>query len=335
MWKSFISVLCAMFIMGAAVQNAQAAPTVIKIATGSASDSIVVKSLKAMGEAIEERSSGKFKVEIYDNLKLGSVGTCIQALQTGTLHIDVDATTQLAPFAPKLSIFDVPYLIENYDKDTVKVMQGETAKKILDEASTKRMLITNIFSVSSRFMETLKPVHNLEDAKSLKIRTTQSQLHVAIMKALGMAPIPMTSTEVVTSIQQGVIEGLDYNLVTAISWGYDTLAPFWAKFDHQICVLVACVNKKWWEKLPEQDRAFLSAVLDEFSLKNMEEELNYDEREMARLAKEGRPVFVPSPEEKARWVAATKDVHKKFSKDIPSDLVDTLRAEYTALSSAN
>lgn len=337
MWKSFLSILFAgIVIMGTAPQKAQAAnPTVIKIATAYASDSIPVRSLQAMGKVIEERSNGKYKVEIYDNFKLGSIGTCIQALQAGTLHMDMDATTQLESFAPKLSVFDVPYLVENYDKNLVSVMQGETAKKILDNASTKRMLITNVFSVSSRFMETIKPVHSLEDAKSLKMRTTQSQIHVAIMKALGMAPIPMTSSEVVTSIQQGVIEGVDFNLNTSITWKYENLAPYWAKFDHQLCVGVMCVNKKWWEKLPDEDRALIRAVIDEYSLKNMSEELEYDDREMARLEKEGTPVFVPAPEEKARWIEATKDVYKDFAKDIPEEFVNQIRAEYAALNSAN
>ena len=326
------SALCLGCLAAAWPAESMAAPIVIKAATAHPAGGITANGYTALAEAINTRSNGRFHMEVFDNAKLGSTATSIQALQAGSIQMNMDAASQLTAFAPALNIFDTPYLVPNYDEAAVKVMTGPTSRKILDSCSNKRMKFIGIFSVFPRFMETTRPIRSLEDAKGLKMRTTQSKMHVAIMQAFGMAPIPMTSSEVVTSLQQGVIEGVDYGLNPSIAIGYDSMAPYWSKWDHALIVSPICVNRKWWEnKLTEEDRTFLLDIITEFSTKNMLEEQNFDNDAMKRLAAEGKPVFVPSPEEKVRWIHAAQNVHQAFSKEFDPALVDAFRAEYDAL----
>lgn len=332
MKKLLFAAFCIGSLLAASPAESIAAPIVIKAATAHPAGGITAKGYAALAEAINTRSNGRFKMEVFDNAKLGSTATSIQALQAGTIQMNMDAASQLTAFAPALNIFDTPYLFPNYDEVAVKVLTGQTCQKILDACSNKRMKFIGIFSVFPRFMETTRPLRSLEDAKDLKMRTTQSKLHVATMQAFGMAPIPMTSSEVVTSLQQGVIEGVDYGLNPSIAIGYDTMAPYWSKWDHALIVSPICVNRNWWEKkLTEEDRAFLLNVITELSTKNMLEEQSFDNDAMARLASEGKPVFVPSAAEKARWIDAAKNVHLAFSKEFAPSLVDAFRTEYNAL----
>lgn len=336
MKKILLSALCLVSILFFGSSHALAAPMVIKAATAHPSGSISANLYIALGQAITERSNGRFKMEVFDNAKLGSVATSIQALQAGTVHMNMDATSQLTSFAPILNIYDTPYLIPNFDEAAVKVVNGETSKKILEQSSNKRMVFLGIFSCFPRYMETTRQLHSLEDAKGLKMRTTQSKMHVAIMQAFGMAPIPMTSSEVVTSLQQGVIEGVDYGLNPSIAIGYHSMAPYWSKWDHQLIISPICVNRKWWEtKLTEEDRQFLLETINEFSVKAMQEDLAYEKDTLAKLEAEGKPVFIPSAEEKARWVDASKNVHLEFAKEFDPALVDEFRAEYNAIANAN
>jgi TRAP-type C4-dicarboxylate transport system substrate-binding protein len=332
MRKILSTLLCLGCLTAIAPIDTLAAPIIIKAATAHTSGTIPDDGYRALAEAINTRSNGRFKMEIYDNAKLGSTATAMQALQAGTIQMNMDASSQMTSFAPTLNIFDTPYLMPNYDETALKVITGPTTKKILEACDNKRMKFLGIFSFFPRFMETTRPVHSLEDAKGLKFRTTQSKMHVEIMKSFGMAPIPMTSSEVVTSLQQKVIEGVDYALNPSIALGYDTIAPYWAKWDHAFLISPICVNRNWWEKkLTEEDRQFLMTVITEIATQSMRNEQQFDEGAMQKLAAEGKPVFVPSAEEKARWIDAAKDVHKQFSKEFDPALVDAFRAEYNSL----
>lgn len=333
MKKILLSALCfAGILMFGSSISAHAAPILIKASTTAPIGGITANGFHEFADAINERSNGRFKMEVYDNGKLGSSATVIQAMQVGTVQMVLDSTAQLTGFAPMLNFYDTPYLVPNFDEAAIKVMNGATTKKILEKASTKRLLFLNIMSAYPRYIETSRPVHSLEDAKGLKIRTTPSKMHLAIMNSFGMAPIPMTSSEVVTSLQQGVIEGVDYGLNPSIVMGFDTIVPYWSKFDHGFIVTPLSVNRKWWEeKLTEEDRQFILTLLDEFTDKIMHDELNGDKENLEMLEKKNTPVFIPSKEEKARWIEASKDVHKGFPKDFDPQLVDEFRAEYAAL----
>ncbi|MGN1038841.1 MAG: hypothetical protein ACI4P0_05550, partial [Mailhella sp.] len=60
-------------------------------------------------------------------------------------------------------------------------------------------------------------------------------------------------------------------------------------------------------------------------------EQGFDGNAMKRLEAEGKPVFVPSAEEKARWVEAVKNVHQDFKSEFDPALVDAIRTEYASL----
>jgi TRAP-type C4-dicarboxylate transport system substrate-binding protein len=90
--------------------------------------------------------------------------------------------------------------------------------------------------------------------KGKKMRCQESDVHLAMYKALGASPVQIAVTEVLSSLQTGVVDGFDNTplFTFAASWhqgikgGHYTLT----EAIYQPGIVVA--NKAWFDKLPEE-----------------------------------------------------------------------------------
>ena len=327
MVRSLIASLAAGFMLIAGAGVVEAAPIQIKVSTQSPLGNPPADILVEWGKALEEATGGRYVVDVMVAGKLGSAQTELQAVQQGTIQFCMTSTGNISAFMPILSIFDLPYFVERLDSNTEKIMASPAIMKILDQASTKRMKNLSVWGCTPRVFTLRKPVQKLEDFKGLKFRTTPSKMHIAIMDALGAAPVPMAWTECYTSCQQGVIEGLDPELPTAVVQHWEEVAPHWSMFDVMTNSMLMCVNVRWWNKLPDADRAIFEKTIKEYSAKCIRTQRETNERYVKELAEQGRPIFIPSQEELGRWKDATKDVYKQFP-DLPSDLIEGVRKTF-------
>ena len=277
-----------------------------------------------LADLVEERSKGKYKLNVIDNGKCGSVSAEMQALQSGTVHFMVESTGSCEPFFSALSVFDLPYTITNYESNLADILLGPVVTDILDSFGSKRVKILSVMGCGPRYLFTTKPVKKLEDVKGLKMRTTPSRLHMDIVKALGMAPTPLAWTELYTSLQQGVVEGCDPELPSGPAMSFRDVAPYWAKFDVSANVGLIFVNARWWGSLPQADRDMFMQTIHDAARSILTEQQSVDRDIIAAEEAAGRTVFIPSPEEKQRWIDATKDVYKEHS-NISEDAAQKLR----------
>lgn len=305
------------------------AATSMKIGNAFTSDSIITKAVHELCDTIEERTGGQYTMESYDDSKLGPVPAQVKLLNAGNLNFLVSSSGNLSGFLPKLDVLDMPG-ITKYHPDMASVLNGPTSMEIYKAASSKNLIVIGAFATSPRVFMLTRPVKTLEEAKGLKLRVTPSKIHLATMKKLNMAPVPLAWTECYTSLQQKVIEGVDPELAQGVTSSIISVAPYWSKFDIMPMTAVIIANRRWWDKLPEADRNTIRDIIIEIGNKNIRAMYDDDRRLMDELAAEGHPVFVPSEEERNRWTAAVKDVYKEFS-HVPGEWVEKLNSEYSNL----
>ena len=107
-----------------------AADVTLKLAHADAEGSIfLTKGRLHFQEKLEELSGGSMKVELYRNGTMGSLSEVAEAIQMGTIDIAPIVTTTLANFVPELNVFDLPFLMDDYEM-AYKVLDGEVGEKL-------------------------------------------------------------------------------------------------------------------------------------------------------------------------------------------------------------
>lgn len=283
------------------------------------------KGLHELQKLVAKYSDDRYEIRLLDNGKYGNTASEIQALQAGAIQFVVGSTGNYEPFFPALSVFDLPYMITDYESGLAAKLLGPVVTDFLQAASTKRVEILSVMGCGVRYIFTKKPVHTLEDVRGLKMRTTPSRLHMDIVSALGMTPTPMAWSELYTALQQGVVEGCDPELPSGVAMGFRAVTPYWAKFDTAGNVAVIFTNAQWWRKLPQEARDMFMKAIHETARNVLTAQQEADRKIIEEEKAQGREVYVPTPEEKARWIAATADIYKKLPQ-LSEDMVAKMRA---------
>ena len=115
--KLFKAMLCSVAALSLLLPaaHAQAAPTVVKIAltqpTGHPTTDLIRGQFK---KTIEEKTNGRFRIDVFDNYSFGNFEAVVQGLQFGMLQFAQESPSNLSIYDPKLMIFDLPYLMPEY-----------------------------------------------------------------------------------------------------------------------------------------------------------------------------------------------------------------------------
>lgn len=158
-------------------------------------------------ERVEERTNGAIQIEVYGDKVLGADRELLEQVQMGTLEMTVTTTSVLQNFIPEYATLDLPYLISGWDH-CYKFFESETYTNLLAEGADTGITTLSLAGRGFRHVTTNdRPIRTLEDIKGLKLRVIESSVYVDTFTAFGANPQAMSFGEVITSLQQGTIDG--------------------------------------------------------------------------------------------------------------------------------
>ena len=164
---------------------------------------------QALIPAMEKASGGKMKIEPHYQRSLCAEQKCGEQANQGLIALWTSSTANYGNFGPELAIFDLPFIFKSL----------EDAKRISDEWLAERQcklalenaghICLSVYS-SGGFRQlgnATKPVHEPDDMKGLKWRTTKSPVEFMLVKNWGATPTPYDWSQLYQGLQSGVVEG--------------------------------------------------------------------------------------------------------------------------------
>lgn len=311
---SLLSVLVALIFTFSTALTAHAAMT-IKLAHPNVPATPMGQAYELFKEDLEKRSNGFFKVQIFDSSKYGNFDAVVQGISMGVLQMGSDGIGNFSVFNDELMIFDMPYLFPSYEKCDL-VEDGPIGQELAKSLEKNGIIGLGYIDIGYKHIFSSRPVRTLEDAKDLKIRSTHSKAHIAVLQALGMNPTPIAWGEVYTTLQQGTVDGIDIDLNLGYFNKFHEITKYVTLTGTVYTPHLVLFSKRTWEKLtPEQQGWVMESfkVMQAFERKTNREN---EEKIIAKMKELGVEVIELTPEEKARWVEATKSVYDKFADQI-------------------
>ncbi len=265
-------------------------------------------------EVLDDKSGGKIKLEIYPNGQMGGNREMIESLQFGALDMALPALPALGGFTDKTKVFDLLYLF-NDREEAEKVLDGPVGQGMSKAVESAGLKIISWWSQGFREMTVNREIRSPEDLKGIKIRVMENPLHIEGWNTLGASAIPMAFSEVLTSLQQGVLDAQENPYQNIYNSGFHRVQKYIIETDHLYGPLPVVFSKVNWDKLtPEQQEIILEAV-EETKLwqREKQEEINNAIKE--EILSDGSNVIITlTPEQKGEF---RKKILPLYSKHAP------------------
>lgn len=208
--------------------------------------------LLKMEEQIEAGSEGKINVIIRPPGVMGEVEMVRETRKGERLQGAAVTTAAIAEGGniPVLSIVELPFLF-NTDAEADKVLDNVLWAPASDVLS-KRGFVLAVWSENGwrSFATKGKPIKTPDEVKDFKMRSQESDVHMAMYKALGGNAIQKPMTEVLTALQSNVIDGLDNTALYIQSAGLAEPIDYFTLTRHIYQPAAVVISKRWMDELP-------------------------------------------------------------------------------------
>jgi len=290
------------------------------------------EAMKVFKEEVENLSAGHITVDLYIAGQIYTQEAELAACREGTLDMAYFSGSWLAEFVPYLSMLGAVYTFSGYNHMT-KVLNGEIGKKIFEEVAQKtgvRPLAA--FYLGTRELnlaEKIGPVRKPEDMKGVKLRTPASPTWIALGKALGGSPTPMSFGEVYMGLKTGAIEGQDNPLPTDKNAKFYEVTKYIILTDHVADSVWPTINEKKWQSLSDIDKLVIRKALEK--AREFCDETNLKaEAGLLDFFREQGLIIIEDPDKEA-FAAYAKNSYLTESKDISKNWDMVLYEEIQAL----
>lgn len=248
-----------------------------------------------LAELLNEKSGGILEIVIYPASALGEDTKILELMQEGIVDIGFSIpVTKVANIISDLNVFSFPFLFVSaeHGKAFAESEKGVELLKSAEEHGLVGLGFTNFFP---RYpINRVKPITKVEDFKGLKFRTMGLPAALDTYRYLGANTVSIPFPELYTSLQLGVIDGVENDLLTILSQNYHevakylTLAPVWP------FATIFLVSKKTWDKLsPTHQQILQESVPEALEVMSSEYERSFD-AVIDILKSEGVTVTTPS-----------------------------------------
>jgi len=290
------------------------------------------EAMKVFKEEVERLSAGKITVDLYVAGQIYTQEGELAACREGTLDMAYYGANWLAEFIPYVSMFAAVYTFSGYEHMT-KVMNGEIGKGVFEEvAQTIGVRPLAAFYLGTRelnVVEKVGPVRTPEDMKGVKLRTPASPAWIALGKALGGNPTPMSFGEVYMGLKTGAIEGQDNPLPTDKNAKFYEVTKYIILTDHVVNSVWPTINEKKWQSLSDIDKLVIRMAIEK--AREFCDETNLKaEAELLDFFRAQGLIIIEDPDKEA-FAAYAKNSYATESKDISKDWDMTLYEEIQAL----
>ncbi len=232
---------------------------IVKLATVAPEGSPWAQALTDFKKKAESAANGKLRVKLFLGGTLGDENDTVMAVKRGQIQAFGGSTGALASQVPEFNMLELPYLFNNLEEaDYVlsKVVKDDIAKACADRGVQFGFWSENgLRSFGGKFK-----IASPEDLKGRKMRSQDNPIHLTMYRTFGASPVPVPTTEALTALQTGAVDGYDQSALYLFAASWHTASKNFAVTNPIYQPAAIVYNKAAWDAWPPEVREALTAA---------------------------------------------------------------------------
>lgn len=289
-------------------------PIIIKLATLAPEGTEYYNLLLEMGQRWQEETNGEIILRIYPNGVVGRESDTIRKMRIGQIQASAMSSIGLADLTDQIQAFTIPMVFKDYDDvEKVKEVMFDDISNGLSESGFKLLFLVDIGWV---YWFSANEIAVPEDLRNAKIYTTAGDyVTVELFKRFGFNAIPVSETDILTSLQTGMINSMQTVPILSLSSGWFALMPNMLDLKWAVFIGAVIIDERVWSKIRPEHQKVMMEVAQEIGKKYQENGRKTDAKAIEMMKEYGMKVKTPTDEELKIW--------EDFKEEIIPDVIDT------------
>jgi TRAP-type C4-dicarboxylate transport system substrate-binding protein len=284
---------------------------------------------KRFVEAVAKKTGGRVKIKHYGTGSLFNAKSIMPAISKdqvdiGILHVAlVGRRSPVLEFIGSFGAQGCWNGNEHYFRFLDDPKTREIASKEFEKYFRSKLLAPLTFGLGLVGRRD-KPVTKVSDYQGLKMRTSGTA-QATMYQALGAVPVGLSSKEIYTALQRGIIQGATSGVSRWRRSKLYEVAPY-LTVDPTLPFLSMwlVINNQAWNKLSAEDQKIIMETAQEMQGWTRDFAVKETKDDLAFLKKEAKSMVDLSPAEKKLLIDTVKPAMKKFAQEHLKDRFDEL-----------
>jgi TRAP-type C4-dicarboxylate transport system substrate-binding protein len=299
----------------------------LKIATVAPDGSHWLAEMRAGADEVKARTDGRVTMKFYPGGVMGNDAQVLRKVRVGQLHGGAFSSGGLVERYAGMNVYGIPLLFRSQDEvDAVRAKIDPLMAAGLDKAG----FVTFGFTEGG-FANPLsnEPVHSVDEMKRKKVWVPEGdQISFLAMESMGLSPVALPVTDVLTGLQTGLIEVTFASPVTALVLQWHTKVKYITALPVSYSMGVFAIEKNSFNMLTPADQQVVREVMARH-LGLLDRESREDNRKALEvLAKAGLQTVNVNASDVEVWRKTVESLYPKLRQraDVDVALLDQLLA---------
>ena len=276
---------------------------------------------------IKRRTEGRVQLKLYAGGVMGNDNKVLRKMRIGQLHGGYFTATSLQERYPDLSIYGMPFLFDTEDEVRfVRSRVDDKLRKGLLEAGFESF---GFAGGGFALLMSNRPVTTLEDLSRQKVWVPEGDdISYQAMKAMGLSPVTLPLTDVLTGLQSGLIDIVGSPPVAALVLQWHTKVKYVTDLPLVYTLGYLAIDRKAFRRIGDADREIVREILT--GVNDRIDEANRADNVKALSALKSSGLEFVSPDSSAvsgwreRVMRANRDMSRKgiVSEDLLDEVIE-------------
>ena len=297
----------------------------IKLATVAPDGSSWMQEMRAGGAEISERTDGRVLIKFYPGGVMGSDSQVLRKIRVGQLHGGAFTSSGLGERYAGLNLYGIPLLFQSLEEvDFVRERLDPLLADGLEEAG-----FVSFGFVEGGFAQIManEPIRTVEDMRRRKVWNPEGDpIGIMVLEAMGLSPVVLPPTDVLTGLQTGLIDVVAASPVVALVLQWHTKVRYVTDLPIAYGLGILAIDRRTFSQLSAADQTIVQEVMGRV-MSDLDMAAREDNREAQQVLRDAGLEFVPvDPSDVPGWRATIEGLYPalRARDDIESDVFDRL-----------
>jgi TRAP-type C4-dicarboxylate transport system substrate-binding protein len=232
----------------------------LKIATVVPEGSAWMKSMREGAAEIQQRTAGRVSVKLYGGGVQGNDKQVQRKMRTGQLHGGAFTSGALSMFQQDADIYSMGLLFR--DIAEVQHVRQQLDSTLIDRLLEAGYVCFGFAGGGFAYMMSNTPLTTSADMSGQKVWTPEGDaLAYAALQAIGVAPVSMPITDVMTGLQTDLLDSVAVPPVGAVVLQWHTRLKYITDLPLAYVYAAILIERKAFERLQAEDQVVVREVL--------------------------------------------------------------------------